>query len=253
MTRAFVREPSPALARCELTHLARVAIDVDLARKQHAAYVRALEELGAAVDWLPPLADQPDGVFVEDMAVVLPEVAVITRPGAVSRRGEAPSVEQALVACRQLGRIREPGTLDGGDVLRIGRRILVGLSGRTNDAGIAQLRAAVEEFGYEVHAAQVRGCLHLKSAVTAMADGVVLANLEYLDAAALGDAWIVEVDPREPQAANVLTLGGITLVSAAYPRTEARLREMGVRTRSIDVSELHKAESGVSCMSLILD
>jgi dimethylargininase len=249
---AIVREPGPALARCELTHLPRTVIDADLAREQHAAYVAVLEQLGAVVEWLPPLDFHPDGVFVEDTAIVLPEVAVLTRPGAASRRGEVPSVGEALAARRPLRRILEPGTLDGGDVLCIGRRILAGLSSRTNPDGIAQLRQAVQEFGYDVRTVQVAGCLHLKSACTAISTGLVVANLECIGAEVFGDASIVQVHRSEPQAANTLSLDGVTLVSAAYPRTEDRLRGAGIETRAVDVSELQKAESGVTCMSLIL-
>jgi dimethylargininase len=252
LTRALVRQPSPELSRCELTHLPRQVIDADLAREQHAAYVSALAQLGAAVEWLPPLPHQPDGVFVEDTAVVLPELAVVTRPGAASRRAEVPSVERALAAYRPLRWIREPGTLDGGDVLCIGRSILAGLSSRTNEQGITQLRQAVREFGYDVRAVQVAGCLHLKSACTMISAGTVIANLACIDAALFGGVKIIEVDASEAGAANTLTLGSVTLVSSAYPQTEDRLRRVGIQTRAIDVSELQKAESGLTCMSLIV-
>ena len=250
--RALVRQPSPELSRCELTHLPRQFIDADLATEQHASYVAAFAQLGAAVEWVPPLPDQPDGVFVEDTAVVLPEVAVVTRPGAASRRAEVPSVERALGAYRPLRRIRQPATLDGGDVLCIGRRILAGLSSRTNEEGIAQLRQAVRDFGYDVRAVRVAACLHLKSACTMISAGTVIANLAWIDAELLGDVKIINVDTSEAGAANTLTLGDVTLVSSACPRTEDRLRRAGIRTRAIDVSELQKAESGLTCMSLIV-
>jgi dimethylargininase len=249
---ALVREPSASLERCELTHLARVPIDVALARVQHAAYVSALRGLGIGIVWLPPLPDQADAVFVEDTAVILPEVAVITRPGATSRQPEVATVAQALNAHRPLRRIQAPACLDGGDVLRIGRRILVGLSSRTNEAGVSQLRTAVQEFGYEVRAVHVMGCLHLKSACTAVSSDTVLANLDYVQRELLGDVTVVEVDAREPGAANTLTLEGVTIVSAKYPRTGENLRRGGIRTQSLDVSELAKAEAGLTCMSLVI-
>jgi len=248
---AFVREPGTALNRCELTHLARVPIDVALARTQHAQYVATLEALGASIEWLPPLDHQPDAVFVEDTAVVFPEVAVLTWPGVTSRQAEVASVLPALEAYRIARRIRPPAFLDGGDVLCLGRRILVGISSRTNELGVTALRDAIGEFGYEVRGVRVRGALHLKSACTAIAEDRVVANLGAIDAALIAGVDIIEVDEREPWAANTLTLGGVTLVSAAFPRTEQRLRAAGVSTRAIDVSELEKAESGLTCMSLI--
>lgn len=251
-TLVLVREPSPAIVNCELTHIARAPIDVERARAQHANYAAVLSELGARSEWLPPLPEHADGVFVEDIALILPEIAVLTRPGAESRQPEVTSVEEALAVHRQLRKILAPGSLDGGDVLLIGHRILVGVSSRSNEAGAAQLRDAVQDYGYEVSAVQVDGCLHLKSACTALSPDVVLANLDYIARESLGDVMVIEVDPEEPRAANTLTLGGITLVSASYPRTGARLRAAGIRTRSIDVSELEKAESGLTCMSLVV-
>ncbi len=250
---ALVREPGTSLNQCELTHRARVPIDVPRARVQHARYVATLASLGAAVEWLPPLDHQPDAVFVEDVAVVFPEVAVLTWPGVSSRQPEVEFVAPALEGYRVVRRVRPPAFLDGGDVLHVGRRVLVGLSSRTNAAGVAALRDAIAEFGYQVSGVHVRGALHLKSACTAITNDRVLANLGAIDAALLADLAIIEVDEREPWAANTLTLGGVTLVSAAFPRTEERLRAAGVSTRAIDVSELEKAESGLTCMSLVFD
>jgi dimethylargininase len=149
--------------------------------------------------------------------------------------------------------VRPPGFLDGGDVLTIGRRVLVGLSTRTNSAGIAQLREALVPFGYGVHDVEVRGCLHLKSACTAIGERHVIANLEFIGRELLGPVEIIEVDPREPRSANTLTVRGTTLFSAAYPRTGERLTAAGLRTRAMDVTELEKAESGLTCMSLLLE
>ena len=163
---ALTREISPALADCELTHLAREPVDVARARRQHAVYEQALAALGCTVHRLAAGDDMPDSVFIEDTAVVVDEVAVITRPGAPSRRAETAAVADALAPYRPLVRIDPPGTLDGGDVLVAGRTVFAGRSARTNDAGIEQLRGALAGFGYTVQAVPVDGCLHLKTAAT---------------------------------------------------------------------------------------
>jgi dimethylargininase len=249
---ALVREVSPQLAHCELTHLARSAIDARRAALQHRAYTQALQALGCTLEWLPPLPDYPDSVFVEDTAVPLTEVAVITRPGAHSRRGETPTMAAALERHATLGRITEPGCLDGGDVLRIERTLYVGASGRSNAAGIAQLAQLAGAHGYHVEPVALAGCLHLKSACSLIPPELLLVNPDWVDAAAFGRRPTVAVADGEPYAANTLTVGGTTLVSAAYPQTQRRLEAAGVRTQAIDVTELHKAEGGLTCMSVLL-
>jgi dimethylargininase len=253
MSIAFVREPSPQLERCELSYLERVTIDFARARQQHADYVAALSSLGCQLQWLPPLPQYADGVFVEDTAVIVPELAVITRPGARSRRDEVQSVAAALGGLTPLLQTREPATLEGGDVLRVGRALYVGASARSNSEGVAQLGAALAAFGYTVAAVPLRGCLHLKSAVTFIPPDTVLVNPEWVDAARLGAARVIRVDPREAFGANTLTLAGVTLVSADYPRTQERLAAVGITTRALCVTELHKAEAALTCMSLILE
>src|SRR5688500_126987 len=167
---AITREVSPSLGDCQLTHVARTPIDVVRADAQHRAYQRVLASLGCRVLTLQAEPSMPDAVFVEDVAIVLDEVAVMTRPGAESRRGEGASVAELLSRYRPLRHIEAPGTIDGGDVLRVGRTIFVGQSGRSNAVGIAQLQTVVAEFGYRVQPVPIRGCLHLKSAVTAVRD-----------------------------------------------------------------------------------
>ncbi len=167
---AITRAVSPALGECELTYLPRVPIDVDVARAQHRAYEQALAEAGYRVEHLDADATMPDSVFVEDMAVVFDEVAILTHPGAESRRREMPAIAAALAAHRPLQQIQPPATVDGGDVLVAGRTVFVGRSTRTNDAALAQIRRILGPFGYTVSGVDVRGCLHLKSAVTALAD-----------------------------------------------------------------------------------
>ena len=249
---ALVREVSPQLARCELTHLEREAIDAQRAMRQHRDYTQALQALGRSLEWLPPLPQYPDSVFVEDTAVVLAEIAVITRPGAPSRRGETPTVAEALEQRRRVAAIAAPGCLDGGDVLHIGRTLHVGASGRTNEAGIDQLARLLSPYGYRVGKVPLTGCLHLKSACSFIAPDVLLVNPGWVDSTTFGPLRVIAVDEREPQAANTLTIGGTTLVSAAYPHTRRRLEAAGVMTRVVDVSELHKAEGGLTCMSLLL-
>ena len=249
---ALVREVSPQLARCELTHLERVAIDVQRAVGQHRAYTQALQSLGCTVEWLPPLPQCPDSVFVEDTAVVLAEIAVVSRPGAASRRGETPTVAEALQQHTRVSAIAEPGCLDGGDVLHIGRTLHVGASHRTNEAGITQLAALLLPYGYRIATVPLAGCLHLKSACSLIPPDVLLVNPGWVDPTTFGPLRVIAVDEREPQAANTLTIGCTTLVSAAYPHTRRRLEAAGVRTRAVDVSELHKAEGGLTCMSLLL-
>jgi dimethylargininase len=248
---ALTREISPALAECELTHLAREPIDVGRARRQHEAYEAALAELGCAVRRLPADDGMPDSVFIEDVAVVLDEVAVITRPGAPSRRPETAAVEEALAVYRPLLRIHAPGTLDGGDVLVADRTVFVGLSARTNAAGIGQMREALAAFGYEVRAVPVDGCLHLKTAVTRVADGVLLINREWVAADAFAGWELIDVDPAEPFGANALLVGGRVIYPAGLPRTLERLRSLGIDVLPVPADELAKAEGGVTCCSLV--
>jgi dimethylargininase len=249
---ALVREVSPQLAQCELSYLERAAIDTERAARQHKEYVGALHTLGCKLEWLAPLPECADSVFVEDTAVVLPELAVVTRPGAVSRRAETPSVAHALEHRRRVSPIREPGCLEGGDVLRIGRTLYVGASGRTNADGIAQLGRLLAPHDYRVEGVALTGCLHLKSACSFIPPDLLLVNAAWVDAQTFGALRVVAVDEREPHAANTLTVDGTTLVSTAYPRTRRRLEALGIATLALDVSELHKAEGGLTCMSVLL-
>lgn len=250
---ALTRAVPASLAFCELTHLPRVAIDVARATAQHEAYEDVLRGLGCVVVRLGETADLPDSVFVEDAAVVLDEIAIVTRPGAKSRRAEVPSVARALAPHRELRFIVPPGTLDGGDVLRLGRRIYVGLSGRTNRDGVAQLAAALAPIGYAVEGLAFSGCLHLKSAATAIDDETIVLNPDWVDGARLAASRQIAVDPEEPMAANVLAIGGKVLVNASAPRTAGRIAAAGFAVLAVDQSELAKAESGLTCCSLILD
>jgi dimethylargininase len=249
---ALTREVSPRIAEAALTFVTRQPIDVARAREQHRAYEAALVSLGATIERLPPLPDAPDGVFVEDAAVVLEEVAVITRPGAASRRPEIDSVAAALAAHRRVLRIEPPGTLDGGDVLLAGETLFVGRSRRTNGAGIEQLRALTASLGYRVEPVPVRGCLHLKSAAALIAPGMLLVNPAWIDSTPFQGMRLVEVDAAEPHGANALLLSGTVLYPAAHPLTRAKLETQGIRVQIVDLSELAKAEGAVTCCSLIV-
>lgn len=249
---ALTREVSPSLANCELTHLERVSIDVTRARAQHAAYEEALRSLGCGVVRVAPAPDNPDAVFIEDTAVVIDELAVITRPGAESRRAEVDAVAVALGALRPLAHIEAPGTLDGGDVLIAGRQCFVGRTTRSDDAGIAQLRALLTPHGYTVTGVAVTGCLHLKSAATALDDATLLVNPAWVDVAQFGTLSVIAVDPAEPMAANVVRIGARLLAADGYPSTVARLRAAGYDVTTVPADELAKAEGAVTCCSLIL-
>jgi len=249
---AITRAVSPAIAACELTHLSRLPIDVERAREQHRAYERALIAAGGVVERLESDESMPDSVFVEDVAIVLDELAVITRPGAASRRHETAAVADALAEYRSLATIEAPATIDGGDVLVLGRDVFVGLSSRTNNAAVQQMRAILGPRGYAVHAVKVRGCLHLKSAVTALDDGTLLVNREWIDGKPFDRFSLVDVDPAEPAAANALRLPDRVVFPSAFPRTAERLAARGFRLEVVDASELAKAEGAVTCCSLIV-
>jgi dimethylargininase len=248
---AITRDVSRSLGACELSYVDRVTIDVERAAAQHKAYCEALVALGCDVITLAAEHALADAVFVEDIAIALDEFAVITRPGAASRRAEVASVAEVLALHRSLKTIEVPGTIDGGDVLVIGRTIFVGESARTNADGVAQLRAIAAAAGYTVQPVPIRGCLHLKSAVSEAAEGTVLINPEWVDRAAFAAFRQIEIDPDEPHAANALRIGDRAIYPASFPRTSRRLENAGIAPMLVDVSELQKAEGAVTCCSLV--
>ena len=256
MALAITRAVSPSLARCELTHLSRQPIDIELAKQQHHAYEAALIKLGCQIQRLPAEPDLPDSVFIEDAAIVLDEIAIITRPGAVSRRPETARVARALQLHRTLVTIEAPGTVDGGDVLHVGRDVYIGLSSRSNAQAAEQMQSILSPIGYRVHMIKVDGFLHLKSAVTLLAKETLLINPAWVDPAIFGRMGIVEVDPSEPYGANALWIGGGVIYPASLPRTSKRIRKvlegLEMTLVGVDVSELQKAEGAVTCCSLIL-
>ncbi len=250
---AVTRAVSATLAQCELTHLAREPIDVDRAAAQHDAYRRLLSSLGATLVEVPAAPELPDAVFIEDIAIVLDEIAVLTRPGAPSRRPESHAVATVLASHRPLCSMSAPATLDGGDVMRLGRTLYVGRSGRTNDPGIEQLRGWVAPLGYRVVPVEFTGCLHLKSAVTALSDELLLVNPAWVPVAAFPGCEAVPADEREPHAANALRIGGTIVFPSQYPRTRDRLVDRGLRVATTECDELAKAEGAVTCCSLIFE
>lgn len=253
MPLAITRDVSARLADCQLSFVPRTGIDLALARAQHQAYCDALAALGCRVQRLPALDALPDAVFVEDVALVLDEVAVMTRPGAPSRRAEVEPMAAVLAGFRPLLRIEAPGTLDGGDIIRVGRDVYVGQAARSNAEGLAQLAALLAPFGYRVHGVATRGCLHLKSAATVVADDTLLVQPAWVDAAAFARHRLIEIDPAEEHAANAVRIGGSVVHPDCFPRTRERLEHAGIAVSAVDVSELQKAEGAVTCCSLVFE
>lgn len=251
---ALTHVPSPNLPRCQLTYVAAAPIDFARAAAQHRAYCQVLRDCGATdVRALDVNRDEPDGVFLEDTAVVLDEVAVIASMGTPARRAEVIGVEPELRKYREVRRVEPPATLEGGDVLRVGRRLLVGLSSRTNAAGIKAIEEIVRPFGYAVEAVPVRGCLHLKTACTALDERTLLVNPAWIDVNDLpAGSRHVTVADEEPWAANVLPFGGSILLAAGHDRTADVIRRLGFDPRTADISEFAKAEGGVTCLSILI-
>lgn len=250
---AITRGVSPDIGQCELTHLDREPIDLQVAVEQHRQYENCLAELGCSLVRLPAEPEYPDSVFVEDAAVVFDELAIITRPGALSRRGETVSIAAALEPYRRLVSIEDPGTVDGGDVMVLGRSVFVGMSERTNRSGVDQMASALEPLGYRVTGVALSGCLHLKSAVCPVGPDTLLLNREWVDPGNFGGARLIDVDPTEPGAACSLLIGDRVVFPAEFTATRASLEAEGVSTVPVPMSEMAKAEAGVTCCSLVFN
>ena len=247
---ALVRPPAASLADGIVTHLERQPVDVERARRQHAAYAAALASAGWAIREIPAADDLPDSVFVEDAVVVVDELAVMTRPGAAQRRPELTAVEDAA---RDLGltiaRLDAPATLDGGDVLQVGETIYVGRSARTNDAGIAQLADLVAPRGRRVVPVELGAVLHLKSAVTALPDGTFVGDRSVIDMSQLGP----RIDVLEPSGCHVVPLGGNAILMAeSAPRTAEVFADRGLAPVVVDISEFEKLEGCVTCLCVLV-
>jgi dimethylargininase len=250
---AITRPVSSSINYCELSFHARQPIDVAKAIAQHKAYQNCLAELGVRIISLPAKPELPDAVFVEDLAVMVDEVAVISIMGAPSRRPEASSLADTLSRYRPIKFLVEPATLDGGDVLRAGRFVFVGLSQRTNRKACSQLSDLLGGYGYQVQAVEVRGCLHLKSACSYIGSDTMLVNRSWIDTERLRGFELLDVPDEEPAAANALLVEDVVIIPASFPKTRALLEGRGFRVRTIDLSELQKAEAGVTCSSLIFN
>jgi len=249
---AITHVPSPKMEQCERTFVARAPIDYGRATRQHVEYCRVLEACGVDVVTLDVNRDQPDCVFVEDTAIVLDEVAVLASMGAESRRAEPSGVALELAKYRELHRVTAPATIEGGDVLCVGRKLLVGLSTRTTRAGVNALEAVVRRYGYEIVLVPVRGCLHLKTACTVLPDQSLLVNPAWFDVRVVRGFECVPVPESEPWAANVALVGGGVCVAADHVETVGVIRERGCEVCTVDLSEFAKAEGGVTCLSILL-
>lgn len=248
---AITREVSPSINRCELSFHDRKPIDVPRAIEQHAAYQQCLKSLGARVISLPAEPDLPDSVFVEDAAIVFDTVAVIPIMGAASRRDEPRSLVPTLLRYRPVEHLREPATLDGGDVLVAGTRVYVGLTKRTNREGVNQMRNILQPYGYNVEGVAVHGALHLKSACSYLGNDTLLINRQFIDAAAFKPFKLIDVPEHEPAAPNALVLNGTVIMAASFPETCELLVHQDYPVQPVDVGELQKAEAGVTCCSVV--
>lgn len=249
---AITREVSRSIGDCQLTHLNRTLIDVDRARRQHSGYQAALKNAGWQVRTLKEEPDLPDSVFVEDAAVVLDGLIVITRPGAESRRPETNSIRDAVASLLPVASISNAATLDGGDVLVVGNKIFVGLSSRSRATGAAELAELAKPLGYEVITAPVSSCLHLKSAVTAIDPNTLLINPEWVNPTLFEGFQLVEIHPSEADGANCVDLGSTVLYGDSFPRTAERIQAAGFDVTAIPMDELAKAEGAATCCSVLI-
>jgi len=253
MPTAITRDVNAAMGKGELTFLPRLNIDIERARQQHQQYQMALARLGCDVHQVPTGQGLADSVFIEDTAIVLDELAILCRPGAVSRRPEVAEVETTLAAYRSLACITGPGTLDGGDVLTVGKTIFAGLSSRSNKKGIRQLSDIVAPHGYSVTTVETAQCLHLKSAISQVSVDTLLLNPEWIESSAFSHFNLIKVDQREPHAANALLVGQSIIYPTSFPATRDKLLQRGITIEAVDVSEVQKAEGAVTCCSLVLN
>jgi len=248
---AITRQVCPTINQCKLTHIPRKPINYKRACAQHKQYEDALRSLGIDVVSLDAESGLPDSVFVEDVALVLDECAIMLNPGAPSRRPEVASVERALAPYREIFRIQPPATVDGGDILRVGKRIYVGLSGRSTEEAIDQIKAILEPRSYQVRGVRVTGCLHLKSAVTQVSDDTLLINPEWVSKDDFSGMDFIEVALSEPYAANAVLVDGSIIYPSTFPKTMAILDKVGINLLTVDADELAKAEGALTCCSLI--
>lgn len=251
MLTAITHKPSPLLNNCELTFLPSQKIDFQKAQLQHKNYCRMLSECGAEVVTLDGNIALPDSAFVEDTAIVLDEIAIITPMGVSSRQEETELIEKELVKFRPVAKIDPPAKIEGGDVLRIKKNLYVGISSRTNVKGIEALNEFVKPFGYKVYVVRFRSSLHLKTACTALDDETVLINPEWIDSEIFKDFKVICASKDEPFAANILRIGETICVHSEFTKTIESIQKVGFNTKQVNISEFLKAEAGLTCLSLI--
>jgi dimethylargininase len=251
--RAIVKTPCRALVRGISSHPELGTPDYEKALEQHRAYIRALESCGIEVTVLDASEEYPDSCFVEDTAVLCEDCAVVTNPGAESRRGETAGIIPVLKTFYREDRIchiRAPGALEGGDVMRVGRRFYAGLSGRTNREGIEQFAGFLKPFGHEVVAVPLTEVLHLKTGVNYLSDNHLLVSGEFTDKAEFASYHKIPIPPGEEYGANCLWLNGRVLVPLGFPRTLDLVEKLGYPALVTDTSEFRKIDGGLSCLSL---
>ncbi|MBV9958144.1 MAG: dimethylargininase [Acidobacteria bacterium] len=253
MLRALTHKVSPQIAECEVTFIDRAQIDLQLAGRQHDDYCAALRKLGVLVTELSENGSYPDSCFVEDTAIVVDELAIICSMGAASRRGETRLIERELSQYREIARISLPAMIEGGDVLRIGKKIFAGHSSRTNPQGIAELARILEPYGYHVEQVRTKGSLHLKSACTAINEETLFVNPDWVELEALREFKLLHTPADEPWSANILPIGSTVCVQAEFPRASELIARVAERVEVIDMSELRKAEAGLTCSSIIFE
>lgn len=250
MLHVITHLPSASLEQCELTFVESEPIDIQKARIEHENYRKMLENCGANVIVMDENIDLPDSVFVEDPIIVFDEVAVMTSMGVESRRKESAAIEKTFAKYREIKRIELPSQIEGGDVLKIGKRIFVGKSSRTNAQGIRDLREIMTPYGYEVIAVKVSGCLHLKTGCTALDEETLLINPEWLDSKIFAGFRQIVVPTEEPFGANILKINETICMNAAFPKTIKLVKSLGYKVQETDISEFVKAEAGLTCMSV---
>lgn len=253
MVIAITREVSSRFNECEITHIDRTPIDLDIARKQHHEYVQTLAKIGCQIIELDEEQDLPDSVFVEDTAFILPEVAVITRPGADSRKPETESIIQSLSSHRPLVHVVAPATVDGGDVLVLGKNIFIGMSTRSTPEAVTQLQGLLDNYGYTVVGVKLTDCLHLKTAVTRVDDNTLLINKNWVSPEHFTGFDLIDVDSSEPFAANCLPVKDVIIYPTTFPNTQKKLEQKGFKIVNVNLDELAKAEGAVTCCSLIIE
>jgi len=244
---------SPLIEDCELTYVERARVDYERAVEQHAVYCKTLEQCGAKVVRLTTNAAFPDSCFIEDTAIVTDDLAIVTSMGALSRRDEASGVEKEIVKYRNVERVRLPATIEGGDCLQAGNNVYIGVSCRTNEEGVAELKRLLEPRGYRVTPVEVKKCLHLKTACTFLNDETLLANPCWVDLSPFKNLNVLYVPESEPWAANAIRVNGSVCIDAGATETVELVSRVHDRVEQIDVSEFRKAEGSLTCLSIIFD